>query len=126
QYAVAPIEPHMNSYDLPLIFQTEYEILDGEKELFPGISLIVTPGHSPGSQCVIVDTSSEKYMIVGDLMGLFECYENTPMLPSAFHTDLVTYYASLKRVKKMGLKILPCHDPKVFGHPSYPVATGRS
>lgn len=120
QYAAAPLEIHRASYDLPLLIKTEYKILDGDQELFAGISVIVTPGHSPGSQCVLVDTGRGPHLIAGDLFGLLECYESDPMLCSSYHTDLVVYYDSLRRVARLGARVLPGHDPKMFDSPSYP------
>jgi len=60
QYAAAPIVLHKNSYDHKVIFNTEYKVLNGDCGLFGGISVILTPGHSPGSQSVVVDTSRGK------------------------------------------------------------------
>lgn len=120
QYAVAPLEVQRGSYDIPLLFKTEYKVLDGDQELFEGLSVIVTPGHSPGSQCVLLNTARGPHLIAGDLCGLYECYESRPMLCSSFHTDLVAYYDSLGRVAKFGAKVFPGHDPKVFDQSSYP------
>lgn len=120
QYAAAPLEIHRQSYDLPLIFRTEYRMLNGDQELFEGISVIVTPGHSPGSQCVLVATAAGPHLIAGDLVGLYECYECDPMLCSSFHTDLIAYYDSLHRVKRLGMRVLPGHEWKVFERERYP------
>ncbi len=34
----------------------DYRELDGDADLFDGISVLFTPGHSPGHQCVVVET----------------------------------------------------------------------
>lgn len=123
QYAVAPLEIQRGSYDIPLLFKTEYTVLDGDQELFEGLSVIVTPGHSPGSQCVLLDTERGPHLLAGDLFGLYECYESKPMLCSSFHTDLVAYYDSLARVARLGARVFPGHEPRVFDRPSYPDIT---
>jgi len=122
QFAVAPLRIQSGAYDYDLIFKTRYEVVEGDTEnLLPGVSVIATPGHSPGSQSVIVDTEKGKYLIPGDLIGLFECYESDPMLVNGLHTDLEVYYRSLDRIKKLNcVGILPGHEIKIFDHAKYP------
>ena len=120
QYAVAPLVIHQTSYDYDLVFKTKYEVLDAEEEILPGISVITTPGHSPGSQSVIVDTIAGRYLIAGDLIGLYECYESNPMIVNGIHTDLIAYYKSLAKVKACNCILLPGHDPLVLQHAVYP------
>jgi N-acyl homoserine lactone hydrolase len=43
-----------------------YVAVDGELELLPGIRLLPTPGHTRGSQVVVVDTSSGPVVVCGD------------------------------------------------------------
>jgi N-acyl homoserine lactone hydrolase len=50
--------------DLPGV---EYVPVDGEHELMPGIRLAPGPGHTRGSQMVIVDSGPRPIVIVGDL-----------------------------------------------------------
>src|SRR5205823_1432711 len=44
-----------------------YEELDGDAELIPGVSVITTPGHTRGHQCVVVTTSAGPVVIGGDV-----------------------------------------------------------
>lgn len=44
----------------------EYVEVDGELELLPGVRLLPAPGHTPGSQIVVVDTPKGPVAIVGD------------------------------------------------------------
>lgn len=120
RYAAAPMRIHEGSYDYDVVFRTRYAIVDGDRELLPGISVITTPGHSPGSQSVIVNTKAGGYLIAGDLIGLYECYESDPMIVNAIHTDLGVYYESLDKVRAQGCAVLPGHDIKVLMHDSYP------
>ncbi|BDZ55287.1 N-acyl homoserine lactonase family protein [Agromyces marinus] len=43
-----------------------YAPLDGEVELLPGLRLVPAPGHTPGSQIVVVDTGEGPIVLVGD------------------------------------------------------------
>jgi len=40
--------------------------VDGELELLPGVRLVAAPGHTPGSQVVVVDTAEGRVVIAGD------------------------------------------------------------
>src|SRR5581483_9269746 len=44
-----------------------YVELDGDGELFDGISALSTPGHSPGHQCVVVETDEGPVVLGGDV-----------------------------------------------------------
>jgi len=44
----------------------EYVAIDGEFELLPGIRLVPAPGHTRGTQIVVVETESRPIAIVGD------------------------------------------------------------
>jgi N-acyl homoserine lactone hydrolase len=44
-----------------------YELLDGEAELFPGVHVLPTPGHSPGHQIVVVETGEGPVVLGGDV-----------------------------------------------------------
>jgi N-acyl homoserine lactone hydrolase len=44
-----------------------YELLDGETELFPGVELLLTPGHAPGHQSLLVTLGSgQRVLLCGD------------------------------------------------------------
>jgi len=45
----------------------EYVPVDGELELLPGIRLVPAPGHTPGTQVVVVETSGRPIVIGGDV-----------------------------------------------------------
>jgi N-acyl homoserine lactone hydrolase len=43
-----------------------YAPVDGEFELLPGVRLLPAPGHTDGSQIVVIDTETRPIVIVGD------------------------------------------------------------
>lgn len=116
-----PIKLFAGSYDNEAIFQTNYVALDGDCTILDGVQVITTPGHSMGSQSVVIDTAAGIHLITGDLIALYECYEHVPMFVNGIHIDLREYYQSLERVKQIGGAILPGHDYKVLQHSCYPV-----
>ena len=44
----------------------EYVAVDGELDLLPGVRLVPAPGHTPGSQVVVVETGGRPDVICGD------------------------------------------------------------
>jgi glyoxylase-like metal-dependent hydrolase (beta-lactamase superfamily II) len=120
QYAVTPIPLHKNSYLPPLLFQTEYQIIDGDVSFRDGIYLALTPGHSPGSQTIVVDTAEGKYAIIGDIVNFMECWTRVPKIPNGFHTDLVACYESFAKIESLAANVLIAHEPEVLNHRTYP------
>lgn len=131
RYAIAPLPVHMKGYESvaigmspDYITKTKYSIIDGDMEIVPGVSVVLTPGHSPGSMCVKVDTTRGPILIASDTVPLFENWKNTvahiPRLPGAIHVGLVEYFASLEKMAKIADFVLPGHDPLVFDRTEYP------
>ena len=54
-YALNPLPVHRPAYDLDLS-RMELDLIDGDAEIVDGMRVTPTPGHSPGSQAVLVDT----------------------------------------------------------------------
>jgi N-acyl homoserine lactone hydrolase len=48
-----------------------YMPVDGELELLPGIRLVSAPGHTPGTQVVVVGTGRRPVVVAGDLAVTF-------------------------------------------------------
>ena len=49
----------------------QYVPVDGELELLPGIRLVPAPGHTPGTQVVVVETAGRPIVVAGDLAVWF-------------------------------------------------------
>lgn len=131
QYAAAPHYNQMEGYECLEIgmcndyyMHTKYTVLDGDETILPGIDVILTPGHSPGGQCVIIDTKGGKFAITGDTVPVFENWnggpEHCPHIPNGIFQDIFAYHATFKKLEKTGAYILPGHDTAVFDHPCYP------
>lgn len=119
-YAAAPIPLHAPGYNQALIFQTKYEVLDGDEEILPGLSVLLVPSHSDGSQCVIVETTAGRYAITGDFITQYSQWESNPRVCGGIHTSLIDYFASFKKLEKACDYILPGHDYKVLDQKVYP------
>lgn len=122
QYAIAPFTVHRGAYELndtskpPYFckFYHQLQLVDGDAGFCEGIELIKLPGHSPGSQGVLVQTRHGRCLITGDL--LYNPDNLQEELPTGVYTSLYDYYASFARVKSLGAAVtLLCgHDPNAF------------
>jgi N-acyl homoserine lactone hydrolase len=43
-----------------------FELLDGDAEILPGLSVVTTPGHTVGHQSVVVSTGNGAEVLIGD------------------------------------------------------------
>ena len=119
QYAACPLEIQRHYYNIPLIFQTSYEALEGDEELLEGILAITTPGHTPGSQTILVQGENKIYALLGDLVSAVEAWTATPRIINGIHTDVEACLTSMKKVAKYSNEVLPTHDVRVLGQNVY-------
>jgi N-acyl homoserine lactone hydrolase len=122
EYARDPLPVHRPAYDVDLVHM-DLELLDGDTEIAEGVRTIVTPGHSPGSQAVLVDTGKGLYVIAGDTITHFlsmDVPEGTSFWPGPLYVGLKEYYESLDRLRDLRGTILPGHDPLVLKQTTYP------
>ena len=122
EYALDPLPAHRPAYDVDLS-GFELDLLDGDAEITDGIRVIVTPGHSPGSQAVLVDTEGGLFVLAGDTIVHYvnmEVPKGESFLPSPLYVDLREFYASLDRLRDLGGTILPGHDSLVLKKTVYP------
>jgi len=128
-YARDPLPTSAQMYEarqegiVPPFEGVDFELLEGDMELAPGIRVMLTPGHTPGIQAICVQTRGGMYIIAGDTIPLFENLnvpDHDSFLPSGNFIDLKEYFTSLDRIKALGGTILPGHDPKVMEKSVYP------
>ena len=98
-------------------------LIRGDFELFPGLEILHTPGHTPGTQSVAVDTNNGKTVIAGMCTSYHTFQEPLKVLPEGhpfaswevfsqgIATDINQSYYSLLRLKTYGDTIFPCHGP---------------
>lgn len=123
EYARSPVPWHRRQFeDLPDLTaawrsaEDRIDAVDGDVEVAPGISVVALPGHTPGSQGVVVEAASRRYLIAGDCVDLYENWagdDEADHVPSGFFTDIVAYAESLSRIEKLGCEVIPSHDPQV-------------
>ena len=128
EYAVNPIPWDEKIYSFwkgsdtpPWMFELSRIVrVDGDLDLLPGIKLLLTPGHSKGSQSVLIDTKEGKYLCTGDFLPRIECYEK--QIPNGIINNLYEWSESYKKVHDLvdgSDKILPCHEHLILNRKVY-------
>lgn len=120
EYAQHPIKIHQFPYRKDEFENLNFRFVDGDVEIGDGLKLILTPGHTPGSQTLLVNTSNGVYALVADLVNTRECWESDPKLANGYHTDLIVHYQSFEKVAAVADHILEGHEIRVFDHKFYP------
>jgi N-acyl homoserine lactone hydrolase len=95
-----------------------FELLDGDTEVLPGLSVIATPGHTVGHQCVVIrsaDGSSD--LLIGDAAYTPQVYSGPGDgdLVAGQASDLVTWRESLRRIHSMApARVHFCHHTDII------------
>jgi N-acyl homoserine lactone hydrolase len=128
QFAAAPYPIFANAYEAPTTgmtpaySKTKFEVLDGDFDLADGLKIVFAPGHTPGMQCVVANTTEGVYYIAGDNVSLYENLEGNRFgrnIPGVNFVSLSDYYESMRRMDSLADHILPGHDMKVLDRACY-------
>jgi glyoxylase-like metal-dependent hydrolase (beta-lactamase superfamily II) len=85
--AVAEVNPELRDRVLePLRVTQQLRLLDGDTPLATGLTVLATPGHTPGHQSVLVTSGDEAVLVTGDLL-VHPLQLLAPELPYAFEMD---------------------------------------
>ena len=119
--------PYMAYKSLRLAFDVEYvcafiravyddrvHFINGDQEIFPGISLHHIGGHTLGHQAVRVWTQSGWLVLASDAVHLYANMELQNPFPIVHNVgDVVTGYTKLNELATTPELIIPGHDPLV-------------
>jgi len=96
-----------------------FEVVSGDVEICEEVSVISTPGHTPGGQSVVIKTARGTAIISG-LCTIRENFEppppikeTMPVIAPGIHTNLFEAYNSLLRIKKMADIVIPLHEAEL-------------
>ena len=106
---------------LARLHERVFELLDGDAEILPGLSVITTPGHTAGHQSVVVraaDGSAD--LLTGDAAYTPRQYREPPGpdgagLPDGQAADFAAWQDSLARMHALGAgRVHFCHHTAVL------------
>jgi N-acyl homoserine lactone hydrolase len=104
-------------YDWFDFMNGRFELLDGDTEVVPGLSVITTPGHTSGHQSVVVSTAEGQVeLLIGDAAYTSVQYEGPigQRLPAGQAADVGSWRDSISRLRAMDLaQVHFCHDTAV-------------
>jgi glyoxylase-like metal-dependent hydrolase (beta-lactamase superfamily II) len=78
-----------------------------DHELYPGIALVHTPGHTPGTMSVFVE-AERRYAIVGDAIPTFENVRR--WVPPGIADDGEAALRSMRKIVSFADVVVPGHD----------------
>lgn len=73
---------------------------------------VALPGHTPGSQGILVQTDTGPLCYAGDLVLVTENMQE--LTPVGLHTDLAAAERSRQKVAALGMPVVPAHDARLF------------
>jgi N-acyl homoserine lactone hydrolase len=96
--------------------------VDGDRDIAPGVKMIHTPGHTPGTSAVLVRTPGGTFAIASDTVALRSSVRGQSFedwCPPGIHVDLAECYDSMRRLAQDSVFVLPSHDEAVFAREMY-------
>jgi N-acyl homoserine lactone hydrolase len=89
------------------------KIIDGDAKILNGIGVLFTPGHTPGGQSVVVETSEGKAIITGLCCNAENFPPGGGVIAPGVHLDAIQAYESMRRIKEAAHIIIPIHDVEI-------------
>ena len=90
-----------------------YELVAGDHDLFPGIQVIATPGHTAGHQSLVVDTAAGRTILAGQAVYSYGEWTAAPDAREGHSRawDRDAYDRSAQRLRKLApARVLFAHD----------------
>lgn len=95
-------------FDYRAVQYFDWNFIDGEAEILPGIMAFPTPGHTPGHMSLIVKTEEGVVCVAGDCVNLVEnIRDNKP--PQISYSN-VMQFNSYDEIRKRAEFIIPGHE----------------
>lgn len=98
------------------------ETVSGDVDVIPGVRIVHLPGHSPGSQGVVVEGEHERFLIAGDCVSHQDNWDGDERLahiPTGGLTNMHDFMASFDKIESLDCTVIPSHDPRVVEHGTY-------
>ena len=120
-------------YTMPIAVEfpgASFELLDGEAEIWPGIRVIPTPGHTNGHQTLIVDTDQGRVALAGQSLNTaseFAAAQLSWELERSGWPALGTYPFWMTRLEELEpIRVLFAHDMAVWERGERPPLAGSA
>lgn len=98
-------------YDKHAVNFFQWNFLEGDTQILPGLRVITTPGHTRGHQSAMFDTEKGVVCVSGDICNVAENV-NENLEPNIIVLVEETY-KSFQRIRQFADFILPGHEPAI-------------
>lgn len=102
--------PIDHRYYSDLLDDNEVVTVEGDAEIVDGIRVLTSPGHTPGTQSVAVQTSKGKAVITGFCCNQENFPEKGPVVAPGVHINAIDGYESAKKIREIADILIPLHD----------------
>ncbi len=114
EYALDPHPLMSASYVSSYFEDEEFELIDGDLGILPGLDIIFVPGHSPGCQAAVIDTEAGKVALTGFCSISENFTSGAGFIVPAYHENLIDAYNSTKRLMELADYICPNHSSRLI------------
>lgn len=108
-------EPHPvdHRYYPDVLDGVDIVTVEGDAKIVDGIEVMFTPGHTPGGQSVVVDTSKGKAVITGLCCNAENFPSGGGVICPGVLLDTIKAYESMTRIREAADILIPIHDLEV-------------
>jgi glyoxylase-like metal-dependent hydrolase (beta-lactamase superfamily II) len=92
----------------------------GDAKIADGIDVLFTPGHTPGGQSVVVETSMGRAIITGLCCNSENFPSGGGVIAPGVHIDAIQAYESMVRIRESADILIPIHDLEIGRKKSIP------
>jgi N-acyl homoserine lactone hydrolase len=119
KFAMNPHPVFSKSYKKDWYRGLNFKTISGDVEILPDVEIILTPGHTPGTQSISINTNRGKFVICGFCSSDDNFRDDGDIVPG-IHTDIFQAYDSMIKIRKLGSTIIPLHSPRYLSTDSIP------
>jgi len=123
KFALNPHPLWASIYPKELYEGLNWEPITGDFDIIDGVKAILTPGHSPGTQSVAIQTKKGTAVVTGFCCirenfevprEVTELYPTWTVLAPGFHNDVLAAFDSVVKIQQIADLIIPDHEPELF------------
>jgi N-acyl homoserine lactone hydrolase len=78
-----------------------------------GLHLVALPGHTPGSQGLLLDDGKRRLMLAGDTVPLYRNWQSDPPIPNGIADDVRQFHRTLHDLAQYEAIVFPSHEPAI-------------
>lgn len=111
---------------MELIEGLDFEVVEGDTEIGDGIGVLLTPGHSAGTQSVAIKTARGTAIITGfcciqeNFEPSSELRERMSFYTPGIHLNVLQAYESVARVRELADFVVPLHEAELIHKATIP------